>query len=285
MVDLNITLQTVLNNGRVLDYYLIKNLYKPCEEEVIAELLKYQNTDGGFGHALEPDAQLPESSVLATDIAVEILESLKGEYIEIKANICKFYITQFNGETFQFVPKQVDEHPHAIWWNYDTLDGFGRFNPTPEVLGFLYKYKYLHSFDIDTEVEKMISLIQNEFLPNKSEHSLYSVIKFYNYLGKPIALEKVINQNIKELITLKEEEWKNYTPEPYKLVDKNGSLYSKYEEAYLRNIEYIKNNQSDDGVWYPEWKWFQYDEVFESKARFEWMGYITYQKLKIIKEG
>ena len=40
---------------------------------VLAALVPYQNDDGGFGRALEPDMRAPASSVVATTMAFDIL--------------------------------------------------------------------------------------------------------------------------------------------------------------------------------------------------------------------
>lgn len=45
-------------------------------EDVIKALQSYQNPDGGFGHALEPDAWNPDSSPIQTWAALEILKEL-----------------------------------------------------------------------------------------------------------------------------------------------------------------------------------------------------------------
>ena len=41
--------------------------------KVLTELRRYQNRDGGFGHGLEPDVRLTDSSVIATTIALQTL--------------------------------------------------------------------------------------------------------------------------------------------------------------------------------------------------------------------
>jgi hypothetical protein len=44
--------------------------------DVLAALASFQNADGGFGHALEPDLRLQESSVIATTIAFQHFREL-----------------------------------------------------------------------------------------------------------------------------------------------------------------------------------------------------------------
>lgn len=48
------------------------------DESLLAVLGEYQNADGGFGNALEPDLRANESSVLCTSIAFQILRSTQA---------------------------------------------------------------------------------------------------------------------------------------------------------------------------------------------------------------
>jgi hypothetical protein len=45
-------------------------------EAILTALAAYQNEDGGFGHALEPDAWNPNSSPIQTWVAMEILREI-----------------------------------------------------------------------------------------------------------------------------------------------------------------------------------------------------------------
>ena len=45
-------------------------------EKILQELSFFQNADGGFGRGLEPDFILPDSSPMASSIALQILSQL-----------------------------------------------------------------------------------------------------------------------------------------------------------------------------------------------------------------
>lgn len=48
-------------------------------KDAIFEALKaFQNPDGGFGNALEPDLRLPDSSVLATTVGMQVLREFEA---------------------------------------------------------------------------------------------------------------------------------------------------------------------------------------------------------------
>ncbi|MEQ6377746.1 hypothetical protein RZN22_17495 [Bacillaceae bacterium S4-13-58] len=53
----------IIQNGRELEQALVKYSFMNGQEnEVINALAKFQNEDGGFGHGLESDIQMPASS-------------------------------------------------------------------------------------------------------------------------------------------------------------------------------------------------------------------------------
>ena len=69
--------QFLKTRARPLERALFEHLFEAAPaESVIAELAHYQNKDGGFGRALEPDLRTPSSSALATGIGLGTLKEL-----------------------------------------------------------------------------------------------------------------------------------------------------------------------------------------------------------------
>jgi hypothetical protein len=69
--------QFVLANARLLDRHrLAVLLHGAAAAPVLAALYAYRNTDGGFGHALEPDVRGPESEPTAAHDALTVLASV-----------------------------------------------------------------------------------------------------------------------------------------------------------------------------------------------------------------
>lgn len=67
----------IYRNARPLDLARWQYHFdKGSKEAVLTALACYQNTDGGFGHALEPDAWNPESSPVQTWAATEVLREI-----------------------------------------------------------------------------------------------------------------------------------------------------------------------------------------------------------------
>ena len=67
----------VMEQGRELERRLLSYYFDDgTSAAVLDELANYQNQDGGFGNGLEPDLQLPNSSVITTTIALRILREV-----------------------------------------------------------------------------------------------------------------------------------------------------------------------------------------------------------------
>jgi len=283
-------LPNIKKSGRMLEYYLIQNLFEDKEEKVINELVKYQNFDGGFGNGLEPDLRMKESSVAATNYAVYILEQISRE--ELKANIIEKVVSYFENsyisklEAWEIVPKEVSNSPRAIWWNYEGIESFTYGNPNPEVIGFLYKNKeLLKKIDISYHINKVVKYVNIEFEKNVSMHSVLSVLRFYEKMNNDT---KLLIKDKLSMMTLNELEkssllWDKYTLEPYliNLIVKDNSFNNKelLKDNLNHNLKKIRK-----GVILPQWEWYQYDDIFRD-VKFEWGGLLTYNVIKSLIEN
>ncbi len=86
--------------------------------QALRALAQYQNADGGFGHALEPDARTPSSSALATSIALSILvESGVAADAPLVQGAVRYLTQTLDPETlvWRIVPRDVnDVSPRAL---------------------------------------------------------------------------------------------------------------------------------------------------------------------------
>lgn len=297
--------------ARPVDLALIDFLSDRNYETVLFELLKFQNEDGGFGNALEPDIRMPFSSAVATEVAVKILKDLtQREPRALKAcksiidEITKYLWSTYNSDTsgWEIVPKEVDDFPHAVWWNYEGIQGFAPFNPTATLAGFLYKYD---PDDLRTNklVSHMIELFMNTPNEGIEGHGLSCLIHLQEYLNEDESIEKTtvllekiqidgipltldrFNNKINAAIIAKADwnpdNWNTYTMEPLKYIDSNEHpLYLEYSEIIQQNLDFLINNLNANGYWDIHFTWCQYEEVFEKTAKTEWLGYFAYENLK-----
>lgn len=269
--------------------YLFKN---GSSESVIHELAKYQNSDGGFGNGLEPDSMLHDSSPLATSLAFQFINEVTDPDKEmIKRAVGYLENSYINDRHGWFsVPPQVNDYPHAVWWNWDkekkqtVIDGCWG-NPSAELIGYLFKYRdFLTTLNIDELVNYAIDYWEKktDFL---SEHEVYCFIRLHKCLPVDLAkrLELKLIEATQKLVALNPEMWKQYSPQPIHFANNPSHfLYSVVKDGIEVNLDYIINEMNEDGVQCPNWTWGQYEAEWE-KAKIHWVGILTIQSLQVLK--
>jgi len=101
---------------------------------VLTALSAYQNEDGGFGHALEPDAWNPNSSPIQTWAATEILREIgwtDGTH-PLVSGILRYLASgqDFDGHVWTCTIGSNNDYPHAPWWHSESESACnGDYNP------------------------------------------------------------------------------------------------------------------------------------------------------------
>lgn len=269
--------------GRALMVHLVNE----NDFGLIDTLQQYQNPDGGFGHGLEADIQMDKSNVASSNIVVNLLEDMTNESAKMKMiqQLVAYYETVYDEakKAFEFVPKDVDLSPRAIWWNYDQLDSFTYGNPNPEVAGFLYQYQeFVTTIDIQSLVEQVVKYINEVELDGVSMHSLLSMLRFYHRVD-PSIQKKVVSKlqtMVDHLVELNPKKWDDYCLEPYKIARIEPQFLEKYPTIIAQNLEKYELLLQDDLV-RPNWEWYQYEDVFE-QVKDNWVPLLTYDVLYVM---
>jgi hypothetical protein len=133
-------------NGRLLERKRFGYLFKDgAREPVLAALKAYQNPDGGFGNALEPDKRCTNSQPVDQEVAFSVLDEI-GFDPAVTQQVCQFLASVSTEEGgVPFVLPSVASAPRAPWWN-TTDNPPASINPTGSVLGYLYKHRMQHSW-------------------------------------------------------------------------------------------------------------------------------------------
>jgi hypothetical protein len=135
----------ILENARLLERHLFNHLFlEASRQPVIAALKAYQNPDGGFGHALEPDKRCPDSQPVDVQVALEILDTvgaLQDRQVreELLLPVCDFLTKISTPEGgVPFALPSVNDYPHAPWWQVEQSPPTS-LNPTAAIAGLLLK--------------------------------------------------------------------------------------------------------------------------------------------------
>lgn len=284
------------SNCRKLELEILRyNFFDGSVKGIVEELKKYQNSDGGFGNALESDYRMPASSPLATTMALRILEKLTFDYEEKILEEAIHYLERtFNPERKAWfaASKEINNYPRAVWWNYDEKQGgvsidknWG--NPSIEIIGYLFKYRnYLERTDIKSLVANALEYINNLKSEDSEEHEIYCFLHFYELIDRED--KEKIKDKLKELVKFKmninKDEWEKYVPQPINFIySKNSFLYEEYKEVLHENLMFLYDKKTQDLIWEPTWEWYQFEEEWK-KAKKEWIGVLTVNYLKLFDE-
>ena len=281
--------------ARPLEIARFRHAFSGGSVEVVFDALRsYQNSDGGFGHAMEPDLRAAESSALCTSIAFQVLRSTQTNPAPsfVTMGIQYFLDTLDRTEGhWRIIPPSAERSPHAPWWNQtsreEEFNGFS-LNPTAEILGYLYDYQTRVPGEVFALLfDRVLTYLSG--LKEIKMHDLLCCLRLFQTENLPTAIREPLNQMLGRLIPASvasnPEEWSGYSLRPLQVVDSPQSPFmSELKDAVAVNLNYEISSQNKDGSWIPIWTWGgAYPDDWLIAQR-EWAGIITLDKLLLLKK-
>jgi hypothetical protein len=277
------------NAGRPLDIARFQYHFEDGDiSEVLSELKKFQNSDGGFGHGLELDCRNPNSSPIATWVATEILSELNvwDPQVEIVGDLLTYLSAceQKDDGWFRFSIPSNNEYARAIWWNYDPDKKAGIYNPSAALYGFM-------AFSADDEYARAkLMKIFDYFLDDGSldMHDLNALVRGVQYalMANMSVSEKVI-EKVRQQITLGcknfiEGDRTDYVLRPSVFFPNfDFPFFEDLKEELKIESAWLWESVTADGTWPIPWNWYQYEGEFE-KIKPEWMSDMIVKNLRLI---
>lgn len=269
----------LLNNGRVLERQLFSYLFENgSRDKVLAALKAYQNEDGGFGNALEPDKRTASSQPIDQEVALRILDDvgLNGQLVN---DICSYLetITRDDGG-IPFVLPSVSDAPRAPWWNTDETAPPASINPTASIAGLLHKHKHMHPW-----LAKATEFCWQEIekLEESSDNDLLCILLFLEHVPDQErakqAFEKIGPLVLKH--TALELNAEGYVHPPYAYAPTPTSIVHQLYDADLMkaHLTSLIENQQEDGGWTISWP------PVSPGCELEYRGVVTLNNLKTLK--
>lgn len=270
-------------DGREVDRSLLAfELGEGPPSRVIAAVAGYQNRDGGFGKALEPDIRTKASSVITTTVAFQLLSRVGAppDHPSVRRGI-RYLVESYDAErvVWPIVPPEVESAEHAPWWTYaGTREAFGgfRLNPTAEVLRYLLEYpkgvpSRMVSEVTDAVLERVSASAEIEM------HDLMCCIRLVESRALPEQARAAIRVRIEKAadhgVERDPEKWSGYGTKPLMLVDRPGSVLTPLlQDEIPLNLDHEIAQQGDDGAWSPGWAW---EGDTWPTAQKEWKSHLT----------
>jgi len=261
-------------------------------DDVLAQLAHFQNCDGGFGHALEPDLRTPASSAIATSVAFQILREVRAqEDCPLVAEGIRFLLNTYDRErkVWQIITPEANESPHAPWWHYGEDRPLrwkeGLANPRPEIVAYLLQYRNLVAADLlESLLEDVIAHL--DVLPEQMD--MHDLLCYTRLLGTEALPESAKSSMLGRLrraaestVAKTEADWGSYGLKPVVLAPSPESPFAEMlHDATERNLDYDIEHQQPDGSWSTTWSWP--GDAWQDAQR-EWKGVLTLRMLLALR--
>ena len=277
----------IISNARILERRLFQFYFENGNNEgVFHAVYAYRNSDGGFGHGMEPDTASPESQPLFSIMALETLDEVGYLTKEIILKDFMPYFesitTEKGGIPWMFKPKS----DYPCEGHFKTVKEWAALSTTAPLLGVLEKY------DIDNPwMHKAEEFVWSEFERIQNKH-------VFCYLCVPRWLTFLTNTRSKEKATKRINKLKKWILEDGVIcmdkLDKGWGLYGKphslnyanssespfyslfTKETIESDLETLIKKQNDNGSWDT---WYGISEG----TKLEWTGIQTLATLKTLK--
>jgi hypothetical protein len=287
--------QFLVSQARPLERALFEHRFEGASVDgALAELARFQNEDGGFGRALEPDLRTPSSSALATGIGLRMLRELgcQADHQMVRKAVA-YLITTYDdaAQVWRVVSPDTNLFPHAPWWHDEDgslarrFDGF-RIIPRALVLGSLHYYSTLVSVGwLDKVTEETVRCIETvEVLGEGGGSDLEYAISLVETDSLPqhyaARLKARIREAIPAVVVRDPVKWDSYCVTPLRIVPSPQSFGADLiHDELQRHLDYQVTQQTPEGTWEPVWSWGgNYPEVW-AQAKLEWCGHLTLETL------
>jgi len=267
-------LRYISEHGSDLHRALAAHFFGPGDSEPVRRALaSHRNEDGGFGHGLEPDFYLPDSSPMATSIGLQILADLETPASDPWVESALRYLVHTRDDSLALwppVPPSVVNFPHAPWWKPRPRPAAElALNPTAELVGYFFRW---WEAGVAAPVQEWLDETQRQILSLQTmePHDLMCCVRLAESPGVPREAQSVIAEHLLGLVGGAVETdptaWDTYGVKPLTAAPRPDSLLSPaLAKPIAQQLEYELGRQDESGAWQPHWDWGEsYPDVWVS---------------------
>ncbi|HEY2552786.1 MAG TPA: hypothetical protein VGI64_19630 [Streptosporangiaceae bacterium] len=262
-------------DGRIVDRRRFDRLFAdgsavPVRDAVAA----YRNTDGGFGHALEPDCRAPGSQPAATEMALRIMDEASAWDDDLVGGALDWLqsIAPAEGGS-TFVEPTIDGWPHAPWWAPE--DGRpASLISTGMIAGTLHARKVSHPW-LDRATELMWSRIDD--LADPGPYGMRGVLGFLDHVpdreraGQAVAR---IAPALSKIVTLDPDAGGEvHSPLDFAPLPDSAARTLFSAEVIEAHLDHLVAGQHPDGGW--TFNWLSWSPAADAG----WRGFLTVDAL------
>jgi hypothetical protein len=297
-VNFELARNYVYRNARPLDVARWMFLFENgSRQDVLKFLTAYQNEDGGFGHALEPDCWNPHSSPVQTWTATEIIKEIELEEKEhpVIQGILNYLSSgaDFDGHTWANTVPTNNDYPHAPWWGFSPAPET-TYNPTASLIGFILKFANKNSpiFETARILTREAYSYFTSHHPLNAMHTVANFVDLYQYLKESgvedlldmVEFKHLLQAQIRHVISYDTSKWAvDYVCKPSLFIaNKASDFYQDNQDICAFECEFLTKTQESDGTWAVTWGWGDYPEEWSISKNW-WKSDLIIKNTKYMK--
>lgn len=269
----------IWKNARLLERQQYLYHFKDgAEQNVISALIAYQNSDGGFGNALEPDIRCPDSQPVPVQHALEILDRVSFD-LEIVQSICDYLMTITTSEGgVPWLLPSAHQYPRAPWWSSDE-PAPASLNPTAAIAGLLHKNKVEHPW-LESATNYCWAMIDK--LQPSEMHEAGVALTFLYHVPERERAERALARLFREILAaglVADAHDTGYSRKPLDWAPTPNHPFRAYfrDEEIKAHLDAIVAEQDEDGGWHISWP------PLSPGCNLEWRGWVTLEKLRLLQ--
>jgi hypothetical protein len=249
---------------------------------VLDALRGYQNDDGGFGHALEPDKRCPASLPIDVETAFQAMAAARAADQDMIGRACAFLAsTAASADAGGAVPPAfpiIENFPRAAHWTEWTYEP--GLNPTAGLVGLLYQLGFDHPWREQGANYCWRQLAAGD--PPGDAHTMSEVLIFLEHVPDRDRADehaRAIAAHFGDVAMFHlDPDAEGYGLTPLQLAPEPGSRWrSLFTDGQLNgHLDRLLKSQLDDGGWPVSW------EPPSQAALLEWRGIVTLQALRTL---
>lgn len=285
-------------NARPLELALWQYQFEHgSKEAVLSVLMNYQNEDGGFGTAVEPDNWNPESTPYTASFVIRILRQIGFVNTEhpIYQGIFRFLEnTPYKADYGWFFVVQSNEHyPHARWWDYNEEDNRHQSIGITAILsGFILRYGdktsalYRRAFEYAKRLlETLPATVHFGDMGIKGHCELWRDLEEAGLLQELPCMG--VQEKLQELVRNKiNREKDNFMANPLEFVlSPDSRYYEEYKLEVESALDRLLDQRPEQGIWEIPWEWYngnKYPKAFAISENW-WKSFEGIEKLLQLK--
>ncbi|MFB4298956.1 hypothetical protein [Actinomadura sp. NTSP31] len=261
-------------NARLIDRHRFALHFRDAAPEpLLAALAAYENPDGGYGHALEPDLRGEASQPVPAQHALDVLHQARaGDHPAVDRIAGHLAAVTAPDGGVPFVLPTVHDAPHAPWWQ-TADDPPGAINPTATLAGMLHRARSRHSW-LDTATAFCWKHLENPDT-DPGPYDVLATLTFLDHVPDRDRAEATFTR-LRDTLThhaaSDHHSVLDFAPAP------GGYGHRLFAaDAIGDALDALIDAQHDDGGWDVDFL------IWTPVTRPEWRGFITVERLRTLR--